>query len=195
MRVIAAKGPSALSVSEIAAASGLSRGAFYNYFPQPDDLLAAVADKIRSDYRDIAVDAGVSAQDPAEQLARICLRYYELGLGDPVWGWVWLQTDVSARTPGRFVSERFETLFNRAVELGLFRATDAAAAASVAFGSMRMAVRLALTRPDAPPDLAYETVLIVLIGLGMPEAPALATLRRAGWRRAGERPVRGQSSS
>ena len=184
MRVIAVKGPSGVSVSDIAVASGLSRGAFYNYFPQPGDLIAAVADKIRGDLRGIAADAGAAAQDPAEQLARICFTYYQLGLNDPVWGWVWLQTDAGALSPSRLVSERFEALFNRAVQLGLFRPVDPAAAASVAFGSVRMAVRMALTKPSAPPDLCYETVLIVLIGLGMQEAAAAVMLERAGWRRA-----------
>jgi AcrR family transcriptional regulator len=193
MRVIAANGPGSVSVSEIAAASGLSRGAFYNYFPHPDDLVAAVADKMHNDLRDIAAMEGEGASDPAEQLARICLRYYQFALSDPVWGWVWVQTDASTSAPRRLVSERFEALFNRAVELGRFRPLHPAAAASVAFGSVRLAVRLALTRPEAPAGLARETVLIVLIGLGLPEPDARAVMERVGWRLQGDRPSVGQS--
>jgi AcrR family transcriptional regulator len=183
MRVIADRGPGAVTVSDIAAESGLSRGAFYNYFPTPDDLLDAVSEKMRDDLRGAAADAGLAARDPAEQLARACLHYCERAMKDPIWGWVWLQTDASSRTSGRVINERFETLFYRAVELGQFRAADPAAAAAVAFGSVRMAVRLALTRPEAPASLYYDTLTIVLMGLGMSEPAAVDLLARAGWRR------------
>jgi AcrR family transcriptional regulator len=180
MRVIAAKGPGGVSVSDIAAASGLSRGAFYNYFPQPDDLLHAVAGKIREDLRSVAAEAVSSVEDPPEQLARAALAYFERGLADPVWGWVWLQIDASAQAPAPMVTQGFMSLFRRGVERGRFRQGDPAAASAVIFGSMRMAARFALTAANPPPHLARDTVRIVLIGLGMTEAGADEVLERAG---------------
>ena len=179
MRVIADKGPGGISVSEIAEASGLSRGAFYNYFPQPDELLAAVTEKIVDDLRRVGRQAVVAADDPAEQIARACLGYFELGRRDPVWGWVWLQLDMSSRAPVRLVTEGFEMLFKRGVEIGRFRQTDPVAACSVTFGAMRMAARLALTSAKAPSNLGSETVKIVLMGLGLRDTAADAVLERA----------------
>lgn len=181
MRVIAEKGPSGLSVSDIAAASGLSRGAFYNYFPQPDDLLEAVAGKIRQDLYQAGEQAIAAAEDPPEQLARACLTYLRMGLSDPVWGWVWLQLDLSSKAPARLLTEGFESLFLRGVAAGRFHAADPAAAAAVAFGGMRMAARVVLTSREPPPNLAHDTVKIVLIGLGLSEPGAAQVLARAGW--------------
>jgi AcrR family transcriptional regulator len=179
MRVVAERGPGSVSVSDIVAASGLSRGAFYNYFPGPDDLVAAVADKIRDDLNATGLESVAACDDPAEQLARTCLKYYERGIADPVWGWVWLQSDLSSRSTPRPVTDGFVQLFRRGVELGRFRQACPAAAASVAFGSMRMAARIALTS-NAPPTLGLDTIRIVLMGLGMGEAAASEVVDHLG---------------
>lgn len=180
MRVIASKGAGGVSVSDIAEASGLSRGAFYNYFPHPDDLLNAVAEQIGGDLRNVALEAISATEDPPEQLARVALSYFEKALEDPVWGWLWLQLDFSRQAPALAGTRLFEQLLRRGIELGRFRTeAPAQAVAAIAFGSMRMAARIALTSSEPDAELARATIRIALIGLGMTGVEADEVLRRA----------------
>jgi AcrR family transcriptional regulator len=51
-RLFSEKGYTATAMSEIVAASGLSKGAIYHYFPQKDDILFAVLDS----YMDVVIE-------------------------------------------------------------------------------------------------------------------------------------------
>lgn len=179
MRVVADKGAEAVSVSDIAAAAGLSRGAFYNYFPHPDDLVVAVADKMTADLdRELAVEIA-EVDDPAERIACACVKFIDKGIEDPIWGWARMRLDGAAAPPHALVQERFLALFQSAVETGRFDPASAMAAMSLALGSLRMAVRLALTTDlETPPDLGAETMILVMVGLGMPRQEARAMLAR-----------------
>ena len=179
MRVVAEKGAESISVSDIAAAAGLSRGAFYNYFPAPDDLVMAVTEQMTEELdRELLAElAGVD--DPAERIACACLKFIDKGIDDPVWGWVRLRLDGTTTPPTQVIQDRFLDLFQRAVKAGQFRPVPPIVAMSLALGALRMAVRLKLTSDmPCPPDLGAETITLVMIGLGMPKQEAQAMLVR-----------------
>lgn len=170
MRLIAEQGADALTVADFVAAAGVSRGGFYNYFPTVQDLIMAVRDEIavRLDREIAATLAEVT--DPAERLARTMLRFIEMGVSDPVWGWVFLKLDsVPLPRPGT-ARERFRREYEAGLELGRFHAVEHYAGYSLAAGSVRMAVRAMLS--GAPAGCGRETVALVLIGLGLDAAEA-----------------------
>ncbi len=179
MRVVAARGPDAVSISEVAAEAGVSRGVLYNYFPGLEDLVVAVGEKI-SDDLDLELAAEVAhLDDPAERILRGCLGFIERGIRDPVWGWVRLRLDGSSAAPPAVVVARFTELHVRAVAQGRMRPSPTMAALSLVTGAVRMAVRAALTMPDPPPNLAEETARLVVIGLGVAPDETEAMLVRA----------------
>lgn len=170
MRLIAEQGHDALTIADFVAAAGVSRGGFYNYFPTIQDLLAAVRDEIagRLD-REIAI-ALAQVADPAERLAMTMLRFIEMGVSDPVWGWVFLRLEsVPLPAPGT-ARERFRREYEAGLALGRFHEAEHYAGYSLAAGSVRMAVRAMLS--GAPADCGRETVRLVLIGLGLDGAEA-----------------------
>ena len=185
MRVVAEKGAPGLSVSDVAAAAGLSRGAFYNYFPTPDDLMIAVTEKMTSDVLDELRVELAGVEDPAEWLAAGCLKFIEKCLKDPLWGWARLRLDGTGAPPPAPVVEHFTQLYRQGVQAGRFTPGSVTAALSLALGSLRMVVRLRLTTGlDAKADVGAETITLVLTGLGLPRPEAQAILFRIGERQA-----------
>jgi AcrR family transcriptional regulator len=175
MRLIADQGHEALTIADFVAAAGVSRGGFYNYFPTVQDLMMAIRDEIaqRLDREIAAALAGVA--DPAERLAMTMLRFIEMGVSDPVWGWVFLKLDsVPLPDPGR-ARERFRREYEAGLALGRFHPAEHYAGYSLAAGSARMAVRAILS--GAPTDCGRETVRLVLIGLGLDTTEARRVCR------------------
>jgi AcrR family transcriptional regulator len=175
MRLIAERGAEAPSIADFVAAAGVSRGGFYNYFPTLQDLLAAVRNHIAQQLDGELETALAQVTDPAERLAMTMLRFIEMGVSDPVWGWVFLRLDsVPLPHPGT-ARERFRREYEAGLVLGRFHEAGHHAGYSLAAGSVRMAVRAVLS--GAPADCGRETVRLVLIGLGLEASEALRLCR------------------
>lgn len=176
MRVIAERGPEAASIDAITAAAGVSRGAFYNYFPTLQDMIVAVTTAVAAQL-DHEIDASIAeVEEPAERLALAMLRFIEVGVDDPVWGWVFLKLDSTPLPSGGKARERFRREYEAGVAAGRFRPVSLYAGYSLTAGSVRMCVRAILS--GAPRDCAEETVQLVLIGLGLDPAEAHRLCRR-----------------
>ncbi len=87
-RAIAAKGPGKLTLSEVAAAAGVSRPTLYRWFPTKDDLFTALTEYERAQF-----DAGLRREvgahrTPARRLdaaLRYLLTYLDESMGhDPI---------------------------------------------------------------------------------------------------------------
>jgi AcrR family transcriptional regulator len=170
MKVIAERGPEAVSIADFVAAAGVSRGGFYNYFPTLPDLLAAVRDEVARRL-DAEIEAALACiDDPAERLALILLRFIEMGVSDPVWGWVFLRLDSAPLPNPGTARERFRREYEAGLALGRFQEADHYAGYSLAAGAVRMAVRAMLS--GAPTACGPETVRLVLMGLGLDAAEA-----------------------
>ena len=87
-RAILAKGPGKLTLSELAAAAGVSRPTLYRWFPTKADLFAALTEYERSQF-DQGLEAEIAAhRSPARQLdaaLRFLVNYLDGSLGpDPI---------------------------------------------------------------------------------------------------------------
>jgi AcrR family transcriptional regulator len=84
-RAIAAKGPGKLTLSEVAAAAGVSRPTLYRWFPTRDDLFTALTEYERAQF-----DGGLQAEmdahrTPSRRLdaaLRYLLTYLDEAMGD-----------------------------------------------------------------------------------------------------------------
>ncbi len=86
-RAVAAKGPGKLTLSEVAAAAGVSRPTLYRWYPTKDDLVAALTEYERAQFHD-GIRAQIDAhRTPARQLdaaLRYLLTYLDRWMGaDP----------------------------------------------------------------------------------------------------------------
>jgi AcrR family transcriptional regulator len=177
MGVIAEKGPDAPSIADFVAAAGVSRGAFYNYFPTLEALIVAVKTEVAATLDRELEAALIRVEEPAERLARAMLRFIDVGASDPVWGWVFLKLESTPLpSPGR-AQERFRRDFEAGLKAGRFQPTSLYAGYSLAAGAVRMAVRAILS--GAPHECGAETVRLVLIGLGLDAAEAGRVCHRA----------------
>lgn len=170
MRIIADRGPEAASVDAVTGAAGLSRGAFYNYFPTPQDLLVAVIGEVSANL-DREIDASIAeVEEPVERLALAMLRFIQVGVEDPVWGWVFLKLESTPLPNVGRARERFRREYEAACAAGRFRQVSLYAGYALTAGSVRMCVRA--IRSGAPRECAHETVEMVLIGLGLDQSEA-----------------------
>jgi AcrR family transcriptional regulator len=87
-RAIAAKGPGRLTLSEVAAAAGVSRPTLYRWFPTKDDLLAALTEYERAQFQSGLRAEIDSHRTPARRLdaaLRYLLTYLDESMGsDPI---------------------------------------------------------------------------------------------------------------
>lgn len=75
LRAISEVGTRRLSMSDISAASGVSRGTLYRYFTSKEEVLAAVSEYICSSFEHGIVDAGEGIEDPMERFRAVMLFY------------------------------------------------------------------------------------------------------------------------
>jgi AcrR family transcriptional regulator len=75
IQAIASRGAKRLSMSDIIDASNVSRGTLYRYFSNKDEVLAAVAEYICTEFERGIADAGNGIADPVERM-RAVLRFY-----------------------------------------------------------------------------------------------------------------------
>ena len=171
MRVIAVKGPDAASFGDFALEAGVSRGVFYNYFPDQTELVLAVWTKVweQIDLEIIEVTTGV--EDPAEQIARACVRFLDEIGTDPVRAWIWLRLDATPALPPPQMVQHFTNFYIRGAAFGRFLPCDLSAALALTAGGMRMAARMLLTGATHR-KAAYETIKLILIGLGVEASEA-----------------------
>lgn len=75
IQAIASRGVRRLSMSDIIEASAVSRGTLYRYFSNKDEVLAAVAEYVCTEFERGVADAGEGIADPIERM-RAVMRFY-----------------------------------------------------------------------------------------------------------------------
>src|SRR5258708_24175280 len=84
--VFAEKGFDVPVVADFIAASGVSRGTFYNYFQTREEILAAVADELAREINALILPVLSDLRDPAERVAASARCFIGMAAGDPVRG-------------------------------------------------------------------------------------------------------------
>lgn len=182
LAVLAEKGPSA-SIEDYAAAAGVARGTFYNYFPTTDDLMDAVRRSIRRMVTAELTPHLAAIEDPAARIAVISFFLIDFSRRNPERGWATLRLDRLQPTRRAGDPDVFEATLVDGMKSGSFRPVDPWAARTLVTGALRMAIHDTLTSAP-PPSHAEAIIAMVLAGLGVDFDEARAIVREAGARQA-----------
>ena len=83
-RLFSEHGYHATGLSDIQAATGLTKGAFYHHFSSKEDLALAVLENARCEYLDRLITPAMEHPSPAARIAALLDRVLELN-SDPAW--------------------------------------------------------------------------------------------------------------
>jgi len=165
MSRVAASGPGAVSIDEVIAQAGVSRGTFYKYFPSPDALLSELAVEIANGLIRVAEPVVLGRADPAERVACGIRVVARLAIAHP------LAASCLARMgwPGTEGSVLFDYV-RRDLEEGIrqerFKPLPIALALNIVTGAVLGATR-SMLEPDCVADFAEQTAAAAMRALGV----------------------------
>ena len=128
LELFAEQGFQHTSHADIAAAAGIGRTTFYEYFASAEDLLVGVVQQTLPDLVEEMVDVTPESLDPDERLGALCARMIEF-VGTDHLGLI-LHTEVprlsdeaqrAIALSHRDLSEAFTGIYRQGVDTGLFR--------------------------------------------------------------------------
>ena len=177
--VFAAKGLDSPVVADFIAASGVSRGTFYNYFQTREEILAAVADELAREINALILPVLSDLQDPAERVAASVRCFIGMAAGDPVRGAILLRMIPIAGGPLNEQMRRHAVaMFSEGVSSGRFKIESIQAAHDIGLGMVAMVVRTILGKRRVPTNYTQVTLAMYLRGLGIQsrEAARIASM-------------------
>jgi len=131
-QVFARQGYHATGISELCAANGVGKGAFYYYIGSKEELLAAIHDRVMDEVMVGADRVAGAGGSPSEQLASLGDELLDVIHRYPDHVWVFLH-EFPALTEGRAeqfrirrreYERRVETILQAGIDAGEFRAID-----------------------------------------------------------------------
>lgn len=123
-RLMAERGPDAVTINEITEAADVGIGSFYNHFESKESIRAAVLDSVFEEFGDAldALTAGLS--DPAEKIA-VCVRHTVLrARREPLWGRFLVREGMSAHVMDRGLGARLLRDIQLGLAKGRFKTPD-----------------------------------------------------------------------
>jgi len=177
--VFAEKGFDAPVVADFIAASGVSRGTFYNYFQTREEILAAVADELAREINASILPVLADLRDPAELAAAALRCFIGMAASDPIRGAILVRMIPVAGGPLNEQMRRHAvTMFSEGVSSGRFKIESIQAAHDIGLGMVAMVVRTILGKRHVPPNYAQVTLAMYLRSLGIQarEATRIATM-------------------
>ncbi|MDN8613655.1 TetR/AcrR family transcriptional regulator [Variovorax ginsengisoli] len=166
MRLVAEKGPAAMSIDDVISAAEVSRGTFYKYFPSPDALVRELAIEIANELIRMAEPVVQSYEDPAERVSSGIRLVARLALDHPLaaaflirLGWP------DARGPNMLLDFVKRDL-TEGIRQGRFMHMPIALALNIVTGAVLGATHRML-EPGCESDFAEQSTAAALRGLGL----------------------------
>ncbi|WP_372659549.1 TetR/AcrR family transcriptional regulator [Hydrogenophaga sp.] len=176
--VFTEKGPDVAVIDDFIAATGVSRGTFYNHFRTTSELLYALATAMSDEALQSIDPLVVQLDDPVQRFSTGTRLYMQMALRYPLWGS--FITRVGTRIAAR--GQLIDVYLMRDLELALQRKRlkidNALVARDIVLGSIFYGIETMITEPTR----AYHPehmMRCVLVGLGIEpaEAEAIAFMR------------------
>lgn len=168
----AARGPDAISIDDVTAFAGVSRGTFYKYFDAPASLMQELAAEVSR----AVIEAMHPHVDPIDDVAlrvavgmRTALR---LVRAHPVLGAFMVRAGWPAMERTHLFFTAVGADIDKGIRQGRFARMHADVGLNVLAGSMVGAMH-SMTHGKVPRDFAEQTAAAVLRALGLPQEEAL----------------------
>ena len=171
MQSVAAKGPGAMSIDDVIAMAGVSRGSFYKYFPSPDQLLRELAVEIANELIRLAEPVVLHLTDPAERVACGIRVVARLANAHPLAATCLARMGWPDASGPRVLLDYVQRDLAEGIQQGRFRPMPMALALNVVSGAVLGATH-SMLMPDCEPDFAEQTAAAALRGLGMKASEA-----------------------
>ncbi|HEU0203139.1 MAG TPA: helix-turn-helix domain-containing protein [Burkholderiaceae bacterium] len=166
LRLVAEKGPAALSIDDVVSAAEVARGTFYKYFASPDALVGELAVESANELIRIAEPVVQRYEDPAERVACGIRLVARMAIDSPVvasfvvrLGW----PDV--RGPGLLLDFVRRDL-SAGIRQGRFKRMPITLALNIVAGAVLGAAHCMLD-PKCEADFAEQTAAAALRALGV----------------------------
>jgi AcrR family transcriptional regulator len=173
---VAAKGPDATTIADIAQAADVGFGTFYTYFDTKEAALAAVMADVVRELDAVLTAAGSPADDPAEVLARNIRQTLAQVEHDPAWAWFVVRLGLASDLMAQALGPHLVRDLQRGIDAGRFNTHDLRTAAIAIGGAVHATMRARLERSvveAAGEELAAG--LLQLVGVPGEEAREIAT--------------------
>lgn len=180
-RLFSERSVDGVSIDDIVAAAQVAKGSFYNHFPDKDALAQALADQARASVETTAAVAGAGVADPAERVARALCVFVRQAVEHPESSRLMLRLFHGAAVPDAPMNAGVRADIQEGLAAGRFSGIGLEAAILLAVGAVQIAVARAIEREATNTDaLASDLALGLLRGLGVADAPAVATRAASG---------------
>jgi len=179
LELFAQKGSAALTVSELAAASGVVRGTVYKSAASPDQLFATIALELAEEMNEQIAASFAGIDDPAARLATGIRLYVRRAHDEPSWGRFLVKFAMTDRSLRRLWTGPPMEDLTLGVETGRYdiSAERIIPALAIVAGATLAAIMLVLdglrTWREAGTDVA--TLVLRSLGVSADEAAALAS--------------------
>lgn len=151
-------------IEEICAQSSVSRGTFYNYFNNMDEVFSALSGELSHDFNR-AVTAVLSTLPTAAERVSAAVRYYlERALKDPKWGWAMVNISAGGPIFGQDTYEHAECTAKEGILSGEFDIPGPNTGRDIQLGAIHAAMITQLRDPPSPsfPASVARHVLLAL---------------------------------
>lgn len=166
-----------VSPADVAAAIGIGRTTFYEYFTDMEDLLAALVEQRLPEVTELILTAIPRQLSCRAQLSELALRTIEFSVTDPVFGMPLHRglPTLSAPTQARIgaahraLSAEFGRIYTAGVDAGEFRGIPGPLAAALVGDTILAAAKTLMTMPDPKSHLHQvgdECLRFLFNGLG-----------------------------
>ncbi|MDN3922912.1 TetR/AcrR family transcriptional regulator [Roseateles violae] len=171
MKLVATKGPGALSIDDVISAAQVSRGSFYKYFPSAEALVRELAVDIANELIKMAEPAVQRYDDPAERVSCGMRLVARLALEHPLAASFLVQLGwPDVRGPAVLLNF-VERDLSEGLRRGRFTTMPIALALNIVAGTVIGAANCML-KPDCQNDFAEQSAAAALRALGLDAAEA-----------------------
>ena len=179
MSIVAEEGSLyALSVDSLVKRTGASRGTFYNYFNNIDDVISAIAQHITEDLNQKILLKYSKVESGPVRLSYSLLKFFEKAEEDIVWGTVFTKLILDLGLISDKSTEYFEQDLNIGREQGSFTVMDNQLATNIVGGVLAFTLN-SILKEGLEEEQKRKTLVSVLLALGTSQSTSQAAVKRA----------------
>lgn len=160
----------AVAIDDIVQAADVSKGSFYNHFPDRDALVREVTAEIRAEVERAVTRANAEIEDPAHRMARAVCTYLRYAVDDPERAGVLVRIHSGHTSTSTPLNKGLVDDVAQGLAQGRFAVATTESAVLYVLGVAQLALIRVTQEPTATfaVSLAQQMCTLLLRGLGVP---------------------------